>query len=364
LKLIKNPSPKLLEDAVEKHWKPDSTVLHFTGNMFGIGCRLSSSAGIDKISKLKQRPEKNGYIVLLSDLQWLFDNDIAVPVGLLPILKQYWQGNLTVVFSVRDSRFASVALNGKVAFRVPSDNMLRHIIDILDEPIISSSINISGIPPAETLEDITTRYDAWFDLGFVPNDTETIEPSTIIEYIDTNEHGKPVLPYLRCLRESSIPFYEIKQTFNAPSLLFVCMGNICRSPIAEYLFNHYSQQKNLPFSSTSAGLLDTGSMISVNSMQLLAEQGIMAQEHYSRKINPEILNGSWLILTMEERQRDYIRNNFPESAHKVFTLKEYVGEEGDIADPVGYDIDYYRDIYQQIDIALIKLFDLISPAKL
>jgi len=364
LKLFKNPSPRSLEDAVAKNWKPDYTVLHYTGYMFGIGCRLSSQSAIDKISKLKQRPEKNGYIVLLSDLQWLYDNDINVPVGLLPILKQYWPGNLTVIFPVKDERFASVALNGKVAFRVPSDNMLRHIIDILDEPIISTSINISGVPPAETLADITKRYEAWFDLGFVPNDTETIEPSTIIEYIDTNETGKPVLPYLRCLRESSTPFYEIKKSFNEPSVLFICTGNICRSPIAEYLFNHYSQQRKLPFTSSSAGLLDTGSMISVNSMQLLAEQGIMSQEHYSRKINQEILSESWLILTMEIRQRDYIRNNFPDASHKVFTLKEYIGEDGDIADPVGLDIDYYRDIYQQIDIALLKLFDLISPAKL
>jgi protein-tyrosine-phosphatase len=234
------------------------------------------------------------------------------------------------------------------------------MIEHLGEPIITTSINVTGVPPAENLDEIKKRYESWFDLGFVPANVNVGEPSTVIEYIDQDEKGMPVLPYLRCLRESSIPFYEIKQTFKEPIILFICTGNICRSPIAEYLFNDYSKKKKLPFYSKSAGLLETGAMISINSMKLLAEKGIMAQEHYSRKINPEIIGGAWLILTMEERQRDYIRKNYPEAMHKVFTLKEYIGEEGDIDDPVGLDLDYYRDIYQQIDNALLKLFDILS----
>lgn len=362
MKLFKNPSPRSLEETIKKNWEQDSTVLHYTGNMFGIGCRLSSITAINRITQYKQRPEKNGYIVLLADIQWLFDNNISVPAAILPVLKQYWPGNLTVIMPVTDARFAHVQKNGKVAFRVPNDNMLRQAIDFLEEPIISTSINVSGVPPAETLQDITKRYENWFDIGIIPGSVNESEPSTIIEYVDKDENEKPILPFLRCLRESSVPFYEIMKTFSEPSILFICTGNICRSPIAEYLFNDYSKKKKLPFTSKSAGLLETGAMISINSMQLLAEQGIMAQEHYSRKINPEILAGSWLILTMEERQRDYIRNSFPDSAHKVFTLKEYVGEKGDIADPVGLDLDYYRDIYMQIDTALEKLFVKITTS--
>ncbi|MBM4399864.1 MAG: protein tyrosine phosphatase, partial [Candidatus Cloacimonetes bacterium] len=220
--------------------------------------------------------------------------------------------------------------------------------------------NISGIPPAENLQEIQKRYQSWFDIGFVPNNTEESEPSTIIEYVDTDDESNKILPYLRCLREGSIPFYEIKKNFHEPTIQFICTGNICRSPIAEYLFNHYSKEQNLPYSSRSAGLLETGALISLNSMQLLAEQGINASEHYSRKIDEEIMNSSWLVLTMEQRQRDLIIAKFPESAHKVFTLREYVGENGDIADPIGYDIDYYRDIYHQIDEAIQKLINRLT----
>ncbi|TFG40734.1 MAG: protein tyrosine phosphatase, partial [Bacteroidia bacterium] len=316
--------------------------------------------GINRISRFKQRTDKTGYIALIPDVQWLYDNHIAVPSALHPVLNQYWPGNLTVVFRVKDDRFDDISVNGKVAFRVPADNMLRHIIDFIDEPLISTSINISGVPPADNLQDIQKRYESWFDIGFIPQQTNNIEPSTIVEYIDTDENDKPVLPFLKCLRESLIPFYEVKQSFTKPTILFVCMGNICRSPIAEYLFNHYSKERNLPYKAKSAGLMETGAEISPNSMRLLAEKGIDSQEHYSRKINPEILNDSWLVLTMEEGQRDFIKRNFPEFEHKIYALKEYVGEDGDIADPIGTDIDYYTDIYHQIDAALQKLFLLLE----
>ena len=263
-----------------------------------------------------------------------------------------------------DERFKAIALDGKVAFRVPSDEILRQIIDILDEPLVSTSINRSGLPAVTDLNEVIRRYDNWFDLGFVPNPgrmTVAGEPSTIIEYIDKDEAGKPLKPYLKCLREGNIPFYEIKQSFAEPTILFMCTGNICRSPMAEYLFNDYAKKMHLPYRSKSGGLLETGSLISVNSMRLLAERGINAQEHYSRKINPEMMNESWLVLTMEEKQRDYIKQNFPEGAHKVFTLREYVGDEGDIEDPYGMQIEYYRETFLIIDENLQKLIAKLKP---
>jgi len=70
------------------------------------------------------------------------------------------------------------------------------------------------------------------------------------------------------------------------------------------------------------------------------------------------------VLTMEERQRDWIRAQNPHAANKVFTLNEIVGESGDIADPIGTGIDYYREIYQQIEDRLKRLIDKITSGTL
>lgn len=360
MKLFRNPGPRETAKLISKYWSQDSTVLHYTGHMFGIGCRLSSQTAMNRISEYKQRKEKGGFIVLISDIDWLHENNVDIPSELHLILSQYWPGNLTVIIPTDNPLFDNVAVNGKVAFRVPFDKLLRDVLENLREPIISTSINLSGVHPADNLNDIQKRFSEWFDIGFIPAVTKLSEPSTIIEYIDTDADGNPVLPHLKCLRESTIPFYQIKQSFSNPVVLFICMGNICRSPIAEYLFNHYSRQKNLPFTAKSAGLMDSGNMISLNSMQLLAEQNIMSQEHSSRKINPEILNGSWLILTMEEYHKKVIRDNFPETAHKVFTLNEFVGRKGDIDDPYGSDIDNYRITYGEIDEAVRLLVEMLE----
>jgi tRNA threonylcarbamoyl adenosine modification protein (Sua5/YciO/YrdC/YwlC family) len=364
VKLFNNPGSKELDKIIQKNWKPDSTFLHHTGHMFGIGCRLSSKAGLERINRLKQRTDKTGYIVLIHDIDWLYQQNVEIPASLHLILSQYWPGNLTVIIPVDNPIFENVVYNGKVAFRVPYDKLLRDTIERLGEPIISTSINLSGVQPATDLDDIQKRFENWFDLGILSGKTQTSEPSTIVEYVDKDLDGRPVPPQLKCIRESSIPFYLIKQSFTNPIILFVCMGNICRSPIAEYLFNHYSKERNLSFTAKSVGLMDSGSPISLNSLELLAEKNINATEHTSRKVNPEILAESWLVLTMEEYHRNVIRMHFPEAAHKIFTLKEFTGDKGDVEDPYGSSLDNYRITFDQIETSVRKLIDILEKQNL
>jgi len=166
---------------------------------------------------------------------------------------------------------------------------------------------------------------------------------------------------IKCLREGSIPFYGIKRSFEVPTVTFVCTANICRSPIAEKLFNKLARDRKLNVVADSCGLIEGGHMISANSMQLLVEQGIdEAKEHVSKQITPEIVSESWLLLTMEERQRDFIRQKEPASPHKIMTLNEIVGESGDIVDPYGSELENYRKTYILIEDRLRRLLDMIE----
>ena len=147
--------------------------------------------------------------------------------------------------------------------------------------------------------------------------------------------------------------------------MFVCTANICRSPIAEKLFNFMVQEQGLKFKGDSCGLLDGGREISLHSMHLLLERGITdAQEHISKRFTQTMLSGSRLVLTMEERQRDILRDKEPDMAHKILTLNEVVGEEGDIKDPYGSDLDNYRKTYGIIEDRLSRLIDLLKHHKI
>jgi protein-tyrosine-phosphatase len=69
---------------------------------------------------------------------------------------------------------------------------------------------------------------------------------------------------------------------------------------------------------------------------------------------------SWLVLTMEERQRDFLRGVNPNIAHKSLTLNELTGYEGDIKDPYGSDLESYRKTFEIIEDRLTILMEKIT----
>jgi len=188
-------------------------------------------------------------------------------------------------------------------------------------------------------------------------------PSTIVEYISSEESGSN--DEIKCLREGSIPFYEIKQGFQLPVVMFVCSANICRSPMAEKLFRKMIRDNNLALATDSCGLMVGGQMISLNALQLLLERGILdAQQHISKQVTPQLMSSSWLILTMEERQRDLLRNAYPNSARRIWTLNEFVGEQGDIDDPFGSNLESYKKTFEIIEDRLQRLTEKLITNEL
>ena len=367
MQILRDPSHGKIERLLAKNPLKDATILHWTGSMWGIGCRLSSLAAISRINKAKQRPDKHSYIALISDSSVL--DQSKVPSALKPLLEQYWPGNLTVVFAYDDPQYKDIALDGKVAFRVPTDPLLRDFISMLGEPLISTSINVSGLPPEEDYGRIERNYSAWFDFGLIPASREVrsgTQYSTIVEYVRTGEtKSTSNVDELKCLREGSVPFYEIKQSFKLPMVMFVCTANICRSPIAEKLFRTMIIKDNMPLATDSCGLIEGGHNISLSSMQLLLERGISeAKEHVSKQVTPQMINASWLVLTMEERQRDWLREKNQNLAHRILTLNEIVGESGDIEDPYGSDLESYRKTFIIIEDRLKRLMKKIQDNQL
>ncbi len=367
MQILRDPSHAKLEKTIAKLPLNDATILHWTGSMWGIGCRLSSQIAIAKINKLKQRPDKHSYIALISDISVL--DQSKIPPALKPLMEQYWPGNLTVVFAYDDPQYRDIALDGKVAFRVPTDPLLRDFIGLLGEPLISTSINVSGLPPEEDLGRIERNYTSWFDFALTPASKEIrsgTQYSTIVEYVRTGEaKSTSSTDELKCLREGSIPFYEIKKSFKLPLVMFVCTANICRSPIAEKLFRTMILHDEMPLATDSCGLIEGGHNISLSSMQLLVERGISeAQEHVSKQATPQMIAASWLVLTMEERQRDWLREQNPNTAHKILTLNEIVGESGDIKDPYGSDLESYRKTFVIIEDRLQRLMEKIKNNQL
>lgn len=172
-------------------------------------------------------------------------------------------------------------------------------------------------------------------------------------------------------------------------IAFVCTGNTCRSPMAEYFFRDLVEKKGLErnYEITSFGLGGFGGYeASVNSVAAMKEVGLDLSHHRSRTANPETLDQD-IFLTMTRGHRDLLRQHFPQKP--IFTLKEFgsieeevlrtlmlsyddgeepsypvnEGEDIDVSDPYGGDMEEYRTIRDEITESLNSLLEKMESVR-
>lgn len=145
---------------------------------------------------------------------------------------------------------------------------------------------------------------------------------------------------------------------NGPSVLFICMANICRSPMAAALFRERLKKERADWQSwrvDSAGTwaLD-GEPAARNSRLTMARRGVDISDHRAKTVSAEMLESYDLILTMEAGQKEAIQVEFPSVAGRVFLLSEMEGQIASIEDPYGGPLKGYEDTASKIDQILIK----------
>lgn len=141
-------------------------------------------------------------------------------------------------------------------------------------------------------------------------------------------------------------------------ILFVCSGNTCRSVIAQYLLKDILSKKQITdFEVNSCGIIASSNFkVPQVVKEIFLEDGINFSGHTPTPLNFDLVKQADLILVMETWQKEVIISMFPEFKDKVFLLKEYVGEKGDIADPIGGSEELYRQTYQELKRLIEKGF--------
>ena len=219
-------------------WDENTILLHYTGYMYGIGCSAFSKESCRKINKFKKRDGAKGFIILMPSISWLARYELTLHEKNKRLPAQYWPGNITMILEDTKNYFSHLSIDGKVAVRIPSDPNLRKFISIINEPIVSTSVNESGEQPLQNLEEIDQKK--WFDLAFIPKNTQfkIPEPSTIID-VTSKE--------IKCIREGMYAMEDIRRSADKSHILFVCTANICRSPMAEYIAAKMVMDNNMNF---------------------------------------------------------------------------------------------------------------------
>lgn len=144
--------------------------------------------------------------------------------------------------------------------------------------------------------------------------------------------------------------------------MFVCTGNICRSPMAEYLLRDRlgaDTEWNVVSAGVAAG---RGMPASRSGVAVLAERGIDMNPHVSRPLDAELAEQAELIVVMTGSHRAQVLHMFPSAHEKVFLLKSFDSDraEGDVEDPIGSTIDVYHRICGEIESALPGLVEFMA----
>jgi len=152
------------------------------------------------------------------------------------------------------------------------------------------------------------------------------------------------------------------------NVLFVCTGNICRSPIAEGLFRRLTgNRKDIEVASAGVHAV-RGQPPSLYAVEVCAAEGTDISGLRSQPLTGTLVDQATHIFAMTGVHLETIQTLFPQSAEKTFLLREFE-EPGttvwrDLPDPIGLGREVYEDCARTIKNALPSVLAFVEQGEL
>lgn len=183
-------------EAAAETLKLGGVILCPTDTIYGLSCLAGREEAIRRIYRIKGRPETRPALVLAGSIELATALVTGVPPPASRLMERFWPGPLTIVLRAAPGVSALLtAGTGTIGIRLPADEFCRRLGLRCGEPILSTSANRSGTPPAAGLEELAREFEGEVDLVVDAGERRSA-PSTLVDLTG----GTPVI-----VREGAIP---------------------------------------------------------------------------------------------------------------------------------------------------------------
>ncbi len=337
-----------------------------TETVYALGADARNPEALARLAKVKGKLDGKNYSLLVGSM--LQAEQLAGGTGAggglsrtaRKLARLYWPGTLTLV--------VPRAGGGSVGLRLPEHPVARSLIAQCGFPVAAPNATLrtnkgnenvgrSGSPSyllcdGLSAAQVRTAFDGRIDLVLEGGSPPKGRLSTVVEVTDQS---------VSVQREGAIAEVDILLAA-VPTILFICTGNTCRSPMAAGLWRSALADFYKPHAPTmrilSAGTNATpGQPAHPHSIAAMKEIGLDISEHRSTLLTPELIDSADWIFTMTRAHRDSIIEFMPFCADRVRLISK---DGDDISEPGGRSLERYRQSRDKLARCLLHVLTTIE----
>ena len=327
-----NPDIDLLAEAAAA-LRTGKVIVFPTETVYGIGALHRFPDAVERIYCIKGRDKAKPMAYHIANYVFVNAKTFQHNRAFHYLAKKFWPGPLTIVV-----RGEGVETYG---FRMPSHPVARVLIELVGDPMLATSANASGDESPVTGDQALAGMDGKVDLLINSGKCDDGVDSTVVDLtaqpfkiLRSGSKGAEIQKALDELNNGVPPKFRV---------LYVCTGNTCRSPMAEWWLKTRLAKDGFEdkVEVESCGIFAYKNMpATTESGQVLKEDGIDLSKHLARPITHDMAREADFIYAMTAEHQQFILRQFPYLSGKITVL--------DVQDPIGMDLSVYRACYADI----------------